>query len=463
MHPLKGDGAFDKPAPGHRSAGVLLHPTSLPGPGANGRLDASAYRFVDWLAAAGFRYWQMLPVGPVDEADCPYQPPSTCAGGTHLLNPSDCPAPSDDDLDTFVKTERDWLEDWALFAALRREIGRPWPEWSAGVRERAVDALADARAELAGAIHAEKVAQWQFARQWGRLRAYAHERGVGLFGDVPIYCALDSADVWAEPHLFAVAADGTVTGEAGVPPDAFSDTGQHWGQPLHDWAAHEADGWRWWCRRLRVQAGCFDLVRIDHFRGFAAAWSIPAGAADAREGRWITGPGREPFDAIRAQLGHLPLVAEDLGVITDDVHALRDALGLPGMRVLQFAFDGGPENPHRPHNHPEWSVVYTGTHDNDTTLGWWRSLDETTRDTVRSVLETTGEAMPAPLIDAALASRARLAIIPLQDLLALGNEARMNVPGRRHGNWAWRFEADDLARSDTTAWRARLARFGRVD
>ncbi len=462
MNTAKSVGAFDEPAFGPRSAGVLLHPTSLPGPGPNGRLDASAYRFVDWLAAAGFRYWQMLPVGPVDEEDCPYQPPSTCAGGTHLLDPTDCPEPSDEALTAFVQAEHDWLEDWALFAALRAEIGRPWPQWPVGVRARAPDALGDARAELAGAIRAEKVAQWQFMRQWQRLRAYAHERGVALFGDVPIYCALDSADVWAEPHLFAVDADGTVTGEAGVPPDAFSATGQHWGQPLHDWEAHAADGWRWWCRRMRVQAGCFDLLRIDHFRGFAAAWSIPAGAVDARGGRWVAGPGREPFDAIRAQLGHLPLVAEDLGVITDDVHALRDALGLPGMRVLQFAFDDGPENPHRPHNHPEWSVAYTGTHDNDTTLGWWRALDEAERDAVRAALATTGETMPEPLIDAVLGSRSRLAMIPLQDLLALGNEARMNVPGRRHGNWCWRFDVDDLVTSDAERWRARLARFGRV-
>ncbi|MEF8833926.1 MAG: 4-alpha-glucanotransferase [Halofilum sp. (in: g-proteobacteria)] len=333
----------------------------------------------------------------------------------------------------------------------------------AGGRARAgPDALADARAEMAGAIHAGKVAQWRFARQWRRLHAYARERGVALFGDVPIYCALDSADVWGQPHLFAVTADGTVTGEAGVPPDAFSGTGQHWGQPLHDWGAHAADGWRWWCRRLRVQAACFELLRIDHFRGFAAAWSIPAGAADAREGHWVTGPGRAPFDAIRARLGHLPLVAEDLGVITDDVHALREALGLPGMRVLQFGFDGGPDNPHRPDNHPEWSVAYTGTHDNDTTLGWWQLLDESARAAVRNVLGTTGETMPAPLIDAALGSRARLAVIPLQDLLGRGSEARMNVPGSPHGNWRWRLGADELAMADPASWRARLARYGRT-
>lgn len=456
------DRGIDGGMSGHRSAGVLLHPTSLPGPGPNGRMDAAAYRFIDWLAAAGFRYWQMLPVGPVDAADCPYQAPSTCAGGIHLLDPADRPQPSAEELAAFVEAERDWLEDWTLFAALRAEIGRPWPQWPVGVRERAADALADARAELPASIHAETVAQWRFARQWRRLRAYARERGVALFGDVSIYCALDSADVWAEPHLFAVDTDGTVTGEAGVPPDAFSETGQHWGQPLHDWEAQAGDGWRWWCRRMRVQAACFDLLRIDHFRGFAAAWSIPAGAADARDGHWVPGPGRAPFDAIQAKLGHLPLVAEDLGMITDDVHDLRETLGLPGMRVLQFAFDGGPDNPHRPEHHPPWSVAYTGTHDNDTTLGWWRSLDEAERDTVRTALETTGEMMPAPVIDAALGSRARLAVMPLQDILTRGSEARMNVPGRHHGNWRWRFEAHEFAATDPAPWRARLARFGRV-
>lgn len=444
-----------------RSAGVLLHPTSLPGPGPNGRLDAAAYDFVDWLAAAGFRWWQMLPVGPVDAADCPYQPPSACAGGAHLLDPADTAMPDAGELAAFKRAEGDWLADWTLFHALRGHLGRPWPQWPPGLRERAPDALADARAELATPIRAETLAQWRFRRQWRRLQAHAQERGVGLFGDVPLYCALDSADVWAEPQLFAVDAGGRVTAAAGVPPDAFSDTGQHWGQPLHDWAAQARDGWRWWRRRMRVQAARFDLLRIDHFRGFAAAWSIPAGAADAREGEWVPGPGAAPFEAIAAELGRLPLVAEDLGTITEDVHALRDTLGLPGMRVLQFAFDGGADNPHRPANHPADAVVYTGTHDNDTALGWWRALGEDARARLREALASTGADMPRPLVDAALASPARLALLPLQDVLGLGSAARMNVPGRCAGNWRWRFARGELA-DGAAHWRSRLAGAGRL-
>jgi 4-alpha-glucanotransferase len=442
-----------------RAAGVLLHPTSLPGPGSTGRLDATARAFVDWLATAGFRVWQMLPTGPVDDHDCPYQPPSTFAGDTRLIDPH---GPTGaEGLDAFRARHAAWLDDWTLFAALRRHYRRPWPDWPAPLRDRAPEALAEARAQHAEVIEAEERAQCRFDCQWRALRAYAAARGIRLFGDLPLYCAHDSADVWANRALFAVDAEGRIESEAGVPPDAFSETGQHWGQPLHAWETHAAEDWRWWIARLRVLADRFDLLRIDHFRGFAAAWSIPAGAEDARGGHWVPGPGQAVFDAIRERLGELPLIAEDLGTITDDVHALRDGLGLPGMRVLQFAFDGGPDNPHRPEHHPEWSVAYTGTHDNDTTLGWWHGLDEDTRRRVRGELATTGETMPEPAIGAVLASRARLAVVPLQDVLGLGSEARMNVPGRRDGNWRWRFSPAMLDGADAVAWRARLAAAGR--
>ena len=444
-----------------RAAGVLLHPTSLPGAGATGRLDASAYRFVDWLAQAGFRVWQMLPTGPVDAYACPYQPPSAFAGDTRLIDPAG--VDGEDGLAAFERDNAGWLADWTLFAALHDALGRPWPEWPAPLRDRDPQALARARAEQAAAIAAEVRAQWRFACQWRALRDYAAARGVLLFGDLPLYCAHDSADAWAHRQLFALDAAGRITGEAGVPPDAFAETGQHWGQPLHDWDAQAAEGWRWWIERLRLLAARFDLLRIDHFRGFCAAWSIPPAAADARSGHWVPGPGRAPFDAIAADLGQLPLIAEDLGTITEDVHALREALGLPGMRVLQFAFDGGPDNPHRPAHHPEWSVAYTGTHDNDTALGWWQGLDDPIRERVRDELATDGTDMPRPLIDAVLGSRARLAVLPLQDLLGLGSEARMNVPGRRDGNWRWRFAAGDLDRASARAWRARLAAAGRID
>lgn len=445
------------PLPGQRAAGVLLHPSSLPGPGPTGRLDA-AHAFVDWLAAAGFRVWQMLPVGPVDDWACPYQPPSAFAGDPRLVAPRAGPRlPTRRQLDAFRTEQASWLADWTLFAALRREQGRPWWQWPEPLRDRDPDALAAARRRLAADIAAAETVQWRFAVQWRRLKDHANARGVRLFGDLPLYCAHDSADVWARRGLFAVGADGRITAEAGVPPDAFAATGQHWGQPLHAWEAHAAEGWAWWIERLRTLAARFDLLRVDHFRGFAAAWAIPAGAADARAGAWTPGPGRAPFDAIREALGALPLVAEDLGTITDDVHALRDALGLPGMRVLQFAFYGAADNPHRPEHHPECSVAYTGTHDNDTALGWWRGLDPATRARVRAALGTTGADMPAPLIDAALHARARLAVLPLQDVLGLGREARMNVPGRPAGNWRWRFAAGALDGARAARWRARLA------
>lgn len=443
-----------------RTAGVLLHPTSLPGPGPTGRLDANARAFVDWLAAAGFRVWQMLPTGPVDDYACPYQPRSAFAGDTRLIDPDGPDGAAD--LADFRVRSAGWLDDWTLFAALRRQLDRAWTEWPVALRDREPDAMAAARAEHAAAIEAETRDQCRFEAQWRQLRAYAAARGVLLFGDLPIYCAHDSADAWARRHLFALDAAGGITDEAGVPPDAFSDTGQHWGQPLHDWAAHAAEGWRWWIERLRVLAARFDLLRIDHFRGFCAAWSIPPAAEDARSGHWVSGPGRAPFDAIAADLGDLPLIAEDLGTITEDVHALRDALGLPGMRVLQFAFDGGPDNPHRPGEHPEWSVAYTGTHDNDTLLGWWRALDADARARALAELGAEPAAMPAAAIDALLHSRARLAMLPLQDVLGLGSEARMNVPGERDGNWRWRFAAGALD-GTAPAWRERLAAAGRVE
>jgi len=441
----------------HRGAGVLLHPTSLPGPGPNGRLDAAAYRFVDWLAAAGFRVWQMLPIGPLDPYASPYQPPSACAGGTHLLDPSDPREPQAGEVEAFAAAEAAWLDDWTLFAALHARFDRPWPEWPTAERDRDPDALAAARAALADAIDAETRAQWRFARQWAALRSYAAQRGVYLFGDLPIYCALDSADVWAHRDLFAVDDQGRVTAEAGVPPDAFAELGQRWGQPLYDWAAHAAGDWQWWIERVRVQAERFDLLRVDHFRGFAQSWSIPPQAADARAGEWVDGPGRAPFDAIAAALGQLPLIAEDLGTITPDVDALRDELGLPGMRVLQFAFDGGEDNPHRPEHHPERAVAYTGTHDNNTTLGWWQALDPERAQRARAALGVSGETMPWPLMEAAFASPARLVVVPLQDLLGLGGEARMNVPGQQEGNWRWRYAWTDLTGALARACRAALA------
>jgi 4-alpha-glucanotransferase len=377
-----------------RSSGVLLHPTSLPG----GRLGAEARRFVDWLAAAGQSWWQVLPLGPPDEFDSPYKAASAFAGWPGLLEDPEAEVDASS-LDDFVARHPFWIGDWAAFAG-------------------------------AGAV----TDQVRFEREWRALRTYAHGHGVRIVGDLPIYVAEGGADHLAHPELFL---DGVV---AGVPPDAFTDEGQRWGNPLYAWAALRATGYRWWIERFRRTLELVDLTRVDHFRGFVAYWAVPADAATARTGSWRRGPGRELFDAVAAELGKLPLVAEDLGVITGPVERLRDELGLPGMHVLQWGFDDAPGNPHRPSAHRELGVVYTGTHDNDTALGWWRSLSVGQRE--RTGLDPSDPAWS--LVELALASRARLAVVPAQDLLGLGSEARMNVPGREQGNWRWRLEEGQL-------------------
>jgi 4-alpha-glucanotransferase len=390
---------------------VLLHITSLPG----GRLGAPARAFVDWLAAAGQSWWQMLPLAPPDRFRSPYKARSAFAAWPGLLE-SPRARVSAAELDSFRRREGYWVEDWISFAGS--------------------GALAD---------------QVRFDREWGALRAYAHERGVRLLGDVAIYVAPGSADHRAHPRLFQA---GRV---AGAPPDAFSSLGQLWGNPLYDWRALRLSGYRWWVERLRRTLALFDAARLDHFRGFVAYWSVPAADDDARGGSWRRGPGRRLFDAVGAELGSgLPLVAEDLGVITPPVERLRDQLGLPGMLVLQFGFDPRePRSPHRFANHAEDRVVYTGTHDHDTARGWYRSLDRRLRDAVDAQLDDAGLGAAEPwwgLIGLALASPARLAIVQAQDILGLGSEGRMNDPSRAGGNWRWRMPAGAL----TPALAARL-------
>jgi 4-alpha-glucanotransferase len=388
-----------------RSSGVLLHPTSLPG----GRLGPQACAFVDWLATAGQSWWQVLPLGPPDEFDSPYKAASAFAGWNGLLAEPDA-AVSPAELDAFVARHGSWIGEWAAYAG--------------------EGAVAD---------------QVRFEREWGALKAYANERGVRIIGDLPIYVAEGSADHVAHPELFL---DDAV---AGVPPDAFTDEGQLWGNPIYDWAAIRATGYRWWIERFRRTFELHDLTRVDHFRGFVAYWAVPVEADTAKEGSWRPGPGREPFDAATAELGELPVLAEDLGVITEPVVRLRDELGFPGMHVLQFGFDELPNNPHRLDAHRENGVVYTGTHDNDTARGWWDSLGEDTR-------RWTGLDPADPswsLVERAFSSRARLAIVPAQDLLGLGSDARMNVPGREQGNWRWRLEVGQL--TDQLAARLRTA------
>jgi 4-alpha-glucanotransferase len=380
-----------------RSSGILLHPTSLPG----GRLGDEAYRFVDWLAEAGQAWWQMLPLGPPDEFGSPYRTTSAFAASPALLAQPNAPV-SADEIEEFVATRPYWSAQWAGFAGGR--------------------ALAD---------------QVRFEREWSALRTYARDRGVRLIGDVPIYVSDAGMDVAAWPELFA---HGEV---AGAPPDPLNANGQLWGNPLYDWPQHRATGFRWWIERFRRTFDHVDMARVDHFRGFVAYWAIPPGHKTARRGHWRRAPGLELFHAIDDALGDLPLIAEDLGVITPRVYALRDELALPGMVVLHWAFGGAPTNLHAPKNHPENAVVYTSTHDTDTTVGWFESLNRRQR-------AATGLDPTEPhwsLIGIAMASRARLAMVPLQDVLGLGSEARMNHPGVVYGNWQWRYERRRLTRA----------------
>jgi 4-alpha-glucanotransferase len=388
-----------------RSSGILLHPTSLP----SGKLDEEAYRFVDWLAAAGQSWWQILPLGPPDEYDSPYRARSAFAGSPHLLADPGA-AVSDDEIEELVAAQAYWVGGWARFA------GR--------------GSLSD---------------QVRFEREWQALRTYARDHGVRLIGDVPIYVADRGADVETWPELFA---HGAV---AGAPPDALGPNGQLWGNPLYHWHAHRAGGYRWWIERFRRTLELVDVARIDHFRGFVAYWAVPDGHKTAKAGRWRRGPGRELFDAVEHDLGELPFIAEDLGVITPAVYRLRDELRLPGMAVLIWAFDGGKDNPHAPRNHRRRQVVYTTTHDTDTAAGWFGNLTAAKQ-------RQTGLDPAEPhwgMIELALRSRAALAIVPAQDVLGLGSDAQMNRPGVAGGNWAWRLEPGQL--TDALAERLRAA------
>jgi 4-alpha-glucanotransferase len=449
-----------------RQAGVLLHVTSLPpaSPGEAGQLGDEAHGFVDFLAAAGCSVWQVLPLVPThEETYSPYDAPSSMAGNPALISGAHRTAANLDDrsaLDdrqrsafaAWCAARRDWLEPYVEFTALRELHGNaPWLTWAPALRDRQPDAVSEALRPLADRVEDLRFEQWVFAEQWTALRSRAASKGVLLFGDLPIFVSLDSADVWASRELFRLDADGRPITVTGCPPDYFAADGQTWNNPHYDWDAMAADGFAWWRRRIARQRELFDLVRIDHFRGFEAAWHVPADAATAREGWWVPGPGTGILSALVDTAGPGTLVAEDLGVITPEVEDLRDRFGLPGMKVLQFAFNGDAENPYLPDRHGEHSVVYTGTHDNDTTAGWWATLDEETRDRVRAHLVDRDEEMPTALVRLALASTARLAVVPAQDLLGLGSEARMNTPGTDRGNWGWQapagaFDADLAAR-----------------
>jgi len=500
-----------------RSSGIILHPTSLPSRFGIGDLGESAYQFVDFLVDTRQRLWQVLPLGPTGYGDSPYQTFSSFAGNPLLISleelvkegalPAEAleaaPTFPDDRVDfgevivfktailkqsfeyfqkhasraqqqafiRFCDAERSWLDDFALFMALKASHGGAvWNTWEPDIAARQPEALARWRQELADEVAFQQYLQYQFFRQWSAVKHYANRsakapngrpnsvwhanrHAIQIVGDVPIFVAHDSADVWAHPELFYLDGSGSPTVVAGVPPDYFSETGQLWGNPLYRWDVMAPGGFAWWIERLRTTLRLVDIVRLDHFRGFEGYWEIPAQEKTAIRGRWVKGPGETFFKAVQQALGGAPIIAEDLGVITPEVEALRDGFGFPGMRVLQFAFSTDAGNEYLPHNYIRNCVVYTGTHDNDTTVGWFRNRSEDERAWCLKYLGTDGSEIHWDLIRLAMMSVADTVIFPLQDVLGLGTEARMNYPGRMGGNWTWRFTADRL----TEEIRERLA------
>jgi 4-alpha-glucanotransferase len=448
-----------------RRAGVLLPLPALSATGAPVSGDVLR-AWLGFLRASGFSVWQMLPIHPADSHGSPYQSCSVHAADTSLLA-AEPPAPDDAATQAayaeFRARHRSWLEDYALFRAIRATLdGRPWWQWPADLRDRAPGALAAFRSAHGTRVEAECAAQFAFFRRWQALRTAAAEHGVLLFGDLPLFPAHDSADVWACRRLFQLDEAGHPRVVAGVPPDAFASAGQRWGNPVYDWAALAADGFGWFIARLRTQLELFDAVRLDHFRGLESVWEIPSHCATAEQGAWQPAPGRELLAALRAACGGLPLVAEDLGLITAPVTALRREFSLPGMAVLQFAFDSDARNPYLPHNLERHTVAYTGTHDNDTTLGWFTALPPAAQERVLDYLGRPGEPMPWPLVRAALASVCELAVVPMQDLLGLDSAHRINTPGTTTGNWTWRLPAGAIANELAARVRRLNEQYGRV-
>ena len=474
-----------------RSSGILLHPTSLPGPYGIGDLGPQAYRWVDFLSKSGCSLWQILPLGPTGYGDSPYQCFSAFAGNPYLVSPElmlldgllspedlsslpeftpgrvdfgvvipwklhildkafdrfQCSGLSElkDAFDSFCDEQASWLDDFALFMALKEANGGgSWIKWPASLRERSHKALARARQSLSPAIRCQKFYQFLFFWQWQALRKYTSSKNIQIIGDIPIFVAHDSAEVWSHPELFYLNRKGNPTVVAGVPPDYFSKTGQLWGNPLYKWETHAQDGYAWWIQRIKHVLDQVDVIRIDHFRGFAGYWEVPAREKTAVKGRWVPGPGETFFEVIAEAFGDLPIIAEDLGEITPDVVAMRDRFNLPGMKIVQFAFHGDPDEPFLPHNHISNCVVYTGTHDNDTARGWYERVPESERDYYRRYLARDGHDVAWDMIRAAWMSVAVFALAPMQDLLSLNNTARMNYPGNPSGNWSWRMEDDDL-------------------
>ncbi len=479
-----------------RSSGILLHPTSLPGQFGSGDFGSNSFKFIDWLASAGQGDWQMLPLGEVGPGNSPYMSNSAFAGNVLMIDLEELaqlgwldanelqphPGFKAERVDyvlvvpyrmerlrlaaqrffakrnakdraaytEFCRAEKHWLDDYALFKAIgEHQQGRMWCEWPAELLKRDAHALHEASQLYAVEIDFWKFCQWCFARQWLALKQYANEKSVRIIGDVPIFVAHHSADVWAHQDLFELDENGHTVAVAGVPPDYFSKTGQLWGNPLYRWDVHEQSGYAWWIARLEHALRFFDLVRVDHFRGFASYWSVPANELTAINGQWLPGPGEKIFEAFQRALGKLPIIAEDLGMITPDVIELRDKFNLPGMRILQFAFGEDESNYFLPHHYVANSVAYTGTHDNDTSVGWWHTASDREREFMLRYLKCDDEEINWKMIEALSGSVANTVIFPLQDVIGLGSEHRMNFPGTSVGNWEWRFSWEQLLDQDT--------------
>ncbi|MGO8672449.1 MAG: 4-alpha-glucanotransferase [Capsulimonadaceae bacterium] len=490
-----------------RTSGILLHPTSFPGPYGIGDLGEAAYAWVDFLAKTGQTLWQLMPLGYTGYGDSPYQSFSAFAGDPLLISPDALGAegwltsadlaavPKFDSkhvdygpviewkmallrragdrfyaqggdkaagFQDFVTANAGWLDDFSLFMATKEgHGGAAWVTWEPDIRSRQPAALIHWAEKVAPGIAFNKFMQYAFFAQWGKLKGYANGKGIKIIGDIPIFVAYDSDDVWANPELFDLAADGKALSGAGVPPDYFSATGQLWGNPLYRWEEIARQDYAWWIRRFRGALSMYDILRIDHFRGFEAYWSVPAGEETAVNGKWIKGPGRELFVAVHDALGELPIIAEDLGMMTADVLALRDAFGFPGMKILEFAFSDDPLQEYLPHNYAPNCVVYSGTHDNDTVVGWYEKATDREKHYYHQYTGGTGKDVAWDFLRLAFSSVADMAVVPLQDVLGLGSEARMNTPGTAAGNWGWRYRQDQLTSALAERLHAATYAYGR--
>ncbi|MCL2224817.1 MAG: 4-alpha-glucanotransferase [Defluviitaleaceae bacterium] len=492
-----------------RASGVLVHPTSFPGHYGIGDLGWGAYKFVDFLKDAKQKLWQVLPLGPTGFGDSPYQSFSSFAGNHYLISPdklheqgwltqgelvtkpwfdpravdfgplikykmrilrqafntfkAKATAAQKSKVTTFCKKNADWLEDYALFYAIKEHFGgKEWQLWPKEIAKREPKALAEIREKLEDSVNFCKFLQYEFFTQWDELKAYANDAGVSIIGDIPIFVAGDSADVWANPELYMLDATGRPTAVAGVPPDYFSATGQLWGNPLYDWDVHKKTGFAWWFKRVESVLSMVDIIRIDHFRGFESFWAIPAGEETAINGKWMKGPGKTFFTELKKKLGNLPIIAEDLGEITDAVNKLRTENNLPGMRVLHFAFDPSGKSTHMPHNYEDSrTVVYSGTHDNNTTVGWYNDAHESERDYLRRSLSISGNDVAWDLIRFAISTNALYAIAPIQDIMCLDAHDRMNCPGLAQGWWKFRYTEDMLTHNHSAQLRYLTEMFNR--